>query len=253
MYEEEKIIYSHNNMNKEEETDFSETISKLNIEEMPNSSFNVVLGSRRSGKSYLTTYIINKMIELKKINCVFLFSKTLADFEMVNHECRFKELDELHTIVENYKILNEYNRLQPKKKLQFNIKTAIIIDDFAVSLKDKKNSILENLAVLGRHYAKYGELSLHFFILSQSLTKIPRVVRLNCDCIFMNNIASALERDMILDENFYRIASGRKNKQIGKDLYHALVTKDDFVFVVVENHRQNIKQYSDYIKTIKAD
>ncbi len=58
---------------------------------------------------------------------------------------------------------------------------------------------------------------------------------------------------MILDENVYRIASGRKNKQIGKDLQHGLVTKDDFVFVCVENHRQNIKEYKDYIKTIKAD
>ena len=230
-----------------------DSIESLNIEDMPNSSFNVVMGSRRSGKSYLTSFILEKMIALGKINCAFLFSKTLADFDFISHECRFKELDELHTIVENYKVMNEYNRIQPKKKLQFNIKTAIIIDDFAISLKDKKNSILENLAVLGRHYAKYGELSLHFFILSQSLTKIPRVVRLNCDCIFLNNIASALERDMILDENFYRIASGRKNKQIGKDLYHGLVTKDDFVFVCVENHRQNIKEYKDYIKTIKAD
>ena len=114
-------------MNKEEETDFSETISKLNIEEMPNSSFNVVLGSRRSGKSYLTTYIINKMIELKKINCVFLFSKTLADFEMVNHECRFKELDELHTIVENYKILNEYNRLQPRKNYNLILRQPLLL------------------------------------------------------------------------------------------------------------------------------
>jgi len=235
------------------ECNYVDTINALDIEDMPNSSFNVVMGSRRSGKSYLTTFIINKMIEMNKINCAFLFSKTLADFDMIGHDCRFKELDELHTIVENYKVMNEYNRIQPKRRLQFNIKTAIIIDDFAISLKDKKNSILENLAVLGRHYAKYGELSLHFFILSQSLTKIPRVVRLNCDCIFMNNIASALERDMILDENFYRIASGRKNKQIGKDLYHGLVTKEDFVFVCVENHRQNIKEYADYIKTIKAD
>ena len=242
-------------MNKEEEFDNSVNIpiESLNIEDMPNSSFNVVMGSRRSGKSYLTTYIINKMIELGKINCAFLFSKTLADFDMIGHDCRFKELDQLHTIVENYRAMNEYNRLQPKKKLQFNIKTAVIIDDHATSLKDKKNNILEELAVLGRHLAKYGELSLHFFILSQSLTKIPRTVRLNCDCFFMNNIASAIERNMILDECFYRIASGRKNNQIGKDLYHSLVTKEDFVFVCIENHRQNIKEYKDYIKTIKAD
>lgn len=228
------------------------TIETLNLDEIPSSSFNIIMGSRRSGKSYLTEFIVKKMMDAGQVNCCFLFSKTDASFDFIGHECRFKEIDNLNLIVENYKVMNSYNKLQTKKKLQFNIKTIIIIDDMIVDLKSKKFNILENLATLGRHYA-YDPLSLHFFILSQSLTKIPRVVRLNCDHIFMNNIASSLERDMILQENFYRIASGRKNTQIGKDLYYSLVSKEDFTFLVVENHRQNIKQYSDYIKTIKAD
>jgi hypothetical protein len=230
----------------------SNTIDPLNLKEIPSSSFNIIMGSRRSGKSYLTEYIVKKMIDEGQVDCCFLFSKTDASFDFIKHECRFKEIDELNRIVDNYKVMNSYNKLQTKKKKQFNIKTVIIIDDMVVEMKTKKYNILESLATLGRHYA-YDPLSLHFFILSQSLTKVPRVVRLNCDHIFMNNIASSLERDMILQENFYRVASGRKNTQIGRDLYYSLVSKEDFTFLVVENHRQNIKEYKDYIKTIKAD
>ena len=241
-------------MNKEdcECENLGNSIEPLNLEEMPSSSFNIIMGSRRSGKSYLTEFIVKKMIDAGQVDCCFLFSRTNASFDFIQHDCRFKEIDELSLIVENYRVMNIYNQIQPKKKKQFQIKTIIIIDDMVVEMKSKKFNILESLATLGRHYA-YDPLSLHFFILSQSLTKIPRVVRLNCDHIFMNNIASSIERDMILQENFYRVASGRKNNQIGRDLYYSLVTKEDFIFLVVENHRQNIKEYKDYIKTIKAD
>ena len=69
----------------------------------------------------------------------------------------------------------------------------------------------------------------------------------------MNTIPSITELEMILNENFYIIDSSRTGKQEGKKLYHDLVTRDDFIFIVIENYKQNCKCYADYIKTYKAD
>jgi len=127
----------------------------------------------------------------------------------------------------------------------------IIIDDMAIKLKTKEFNILENLAVNGRHLA-YKPLSLHFCILSQSLTKIPRVVRLNCDQIFLNMIASSREKEMVMDENFYLIASDMAGKRLGRKLYEDLVMEKDYQFIVIENYKQNVRTYADYIKKYRA-
>jgi hypothetical protein len=90
-------------------------------------------------------------------------------------------------------------------------------------------------------------------ILCQSLTKIPRVVRLNADNIFLNSIASSAERDMIMDENMYQLASDVKGKREAKQLYHDIVSSAPFVFLCIECHRQNVTKYSDYLKKYIAD
>ena len=128
----------------------------------------------------------------------------------------------------------------------------IVIDDMAIKLKSKQFNILENLAVNGRHFA-YAPLSLHFCILSQSLTKIPRVVRLNSDMIFLNAIASSQEKEMVMDENFYLISSDIRGKRTGRKLYEKLVQEKDYQFIVIENYKQNIKNYKDYIKKYRAN
>ena len=228
-----------------------DSIINFNVNELPNSSFNIFLGKRRSGKSVLAEYLVKQMIDDKKVNQVFLFSKTNAGFEGVvpDQEGRFQDIDNLEIIVDNYKLFNEYNKIQTNKKQKISLSTVIIIDDMAVDLKSKKFNILEELAVNGRHVA-YPPLNLTFLILSQSLTKIPRVVRLNADNIFLNAIASEKERSMVLDENFYIIDGSGKSE--GRDLYQKIVTSEPFMFVVIENHKQNCTCYADYVKKYKA-
>ena len=229
-----------------------DTIPDFDVNELPTSSFNIFLGKRRSGKSVLCEYLIQQMIDNKMLDMVFLFSPTLAGFKIIkDKECRFDTIEPLHDLLENYKKINEYNKVV-KKRDKIAIRTAIIIDDFAVELKSKSMNILEDLAVRGRHYS-YDPLSLHFFILCQSLTKIPRVVRLNCDCIFFNAIASMMELGMILDENFYVVSSSRDGKKEGRRLYEDLVKKEDFNFIGIMNFKQNCCCYADYIRTYKAD
>ena len=195
----------------------------FNIEDIPNSSFNILLAKRRSGKSFLTEYIIEEMKKKNLIDCCFLFSGTDAGFERIcQKHCRFSNIEMLDTILENYKTMNEYNKIQPKEKLKFRIRTAIILDDLAIDLKSKKFNIIERLAVNGRHFA-YAPLSLHFFVLSQSLTKIPRVVRLNCDCMMMNQVSSSNELALVADENLYITSHSRDEKRRAMEYYENIV------------------------------
>ena len=226
-------------------------IKNFNVDMLPTSSFNLICAKRRSGKSVIVEYMIKEMIKAKMLDLVFLFSPTDAGFDIIDKSCRYKSIDMLMTIIDNYKGLNEYNKLQKRKKNKIVLRTAIIIDDFAVELKSKNFTILETLAVLGRHLS-YSPLSLHFFILSQSLTKIPRVVRLNCDIIMFNAIASAVELDLLLMENFYLIDGSRDGRKQGRKLYNDLVIQEDYLFVVVDNSKQNVKKYNDYIYKYKA-
>ncbi len=223
----------------------------FNINDLPNSSFNILLAKRRSGKSYLTQYIIEEMKRNNMIDCCFLFSGTGAGFERVcPPHCRFDNIDDLDIILENYKKMNEYNKIQPKEKLKFRIRTAIILDDLAIDLKSKKFNIIERLAVNGRH-AAYKPLSLHFFILSQSLTKIPRVVRLNCDCMIFNQVSSSNELKLVCDENLYITSHDLESRRDAMSYYEGIVN-EPYSFCVVELFRNNITSLTSYIKKIKA-
>lgn len=227
-------------------------IPNFSIDEMPSSSFNLFLGKRRSGKSVLCEYMIKQMIDSKLIDMVFLFSPTNAGFKIIKDpNSRFETIEPLHDILENYKKINNYNKVVDKKD-KVRIRTAIIIDDMAVEMKSKSMNILEDLAVRGRHYS-YDPLSLHFFILCQSLTKVPRVCRLNCDTIFFNAIASMRELEMILDENMYVVSSSREGKREGRTLYENLVKEKDYQFIGVLNYKQNVKDYGDYLRTYTAN
>lgn len=226
-------------------------IESFNVDMLPTSSFNLVCAKRRSGKSVIVEYMIKEMVKAKMLDLVFLFSPTDAGFDIIDKGSRYKSIDMLMNIIDNYRGLNEYNKTKKRKTDKIVLRTAIIIDDFAVELKSKNFNILETLAVLGRHLS-YSPLSLHFFILSQSLTKIPRVVRLNSDIIMFNAIASAVELDLLLMENFYLIDGSRDGRKQGRKLYNDLVVQEDYLFVVVDNSKQNVKAYKDYIYKYKA-
>jgi len=146
--------------------------------------------------------------------------------------------------------MNQYNKCVTSRD-QIKLNVLVILDDLAIKLKTKEFNILEELAVNGRHIA-YKPLSLHFCILSQSLTKIPRVVRLNADMIFLNMIASAKERELLMDENLYLIATDMNGKREARKLYENLVMEKDYQFIVIENYKQNIRTYADYIKKFRA-
>jgi len=65
-------------------------------------------------------------------------------------------------------------------------------------------------------------------------------------------IASAKEKEMIFDENLYLIATNMNDKREARKLYENLVTEKDYQFIVIENYKQNIRTYADYIKKFRA-
>ena len=228
-----------------------ENIKKFDVNSLPNSSFSVILAKRRGGKSTLVSDLVNKLCDKEKLDCCYLFSGTDADFPQIDKPYRFKDIEKLNEIVERYKIMNEYNKIaDPPNK--FKIRTMIILDDLLLKLKSKDFSIIQDLAVNGRHSA-YKPLCLHVVILAQNLTSIPRLVRNNLDMIFFNNISSMRELELIMDENLYLLDSSRDGKKNARQLYNELITSQDFIFMVIENWKQNVKKYEDYIKWFVAD
>ena len=225
-------------------------IEKYDVSTNPTSSFNIFLGKRRSGKSYLCEYFINQLKENKQLDFVYLLSETGAGFDNIDPENKFTDITFLENLLENMKKANTLNKVVSKKD-QIKMNVMVVIDDCAIKLKSKSFNILEEIAVNGRHFA-YPPLSLHFCILCQSLTKIPRVIRLNCDNIFLNAIASAREKELVMDENMYLIDNSIKGKREARDIYQSVVLKEDYQFLVIENYKQNVKQYGDYLKSYKA-
>ena len=224
----------------------------FNIEELATSSFNLVISKRRAGKSYLIQDLVKKMAEKKMVDIAFLFSGTNAGFEEVcPPERRFTDLEPLHDILNNYKTFNQYNKQQTDEKKKIRFKACIIIDDLAVKLKSKEFNVLETIAVNGRHFS-YEPLSLCFFVISQSLTKIPRVVRLQADTIIFNQIGSANELKLICDECLYLADSSLEGKKRARQFYHDIVNSQPYTFLVVENFRNNIRKMEDYLKSVRA-
>ena len=52
----------------------------------------------------------------------------------------------------------------------------------------------------------------------------------------------------------HKLDGSLAGRRQGRELYNQLATSDDYIFIVIENFREGkVKQYSDYIKTTKAD
>ena len=224
-------------------------IIDFDINDLPNSSMNLVISKRRSGKSFLVEHIIEDMKKNNMVDVCLLFSGTGAGFERVcaDPECRFDSLEKLVGIVENYKKMNSHNKNAPKNR-QFKIKTTIIIDDLAQDLK--KHPILTNLAINGRHYA-YSPLRLDFFILGQSTTLFSRSMRLNADTITFTQVPSYKEFELLRDECLCMTCHNREGHKMALDYYNRIVS-EPYSFCSVELFRNNINCLSDYIKRLKA-
>lgn len=226
-----------------------ENIQYFNPKEFVGSHFTIVCAKRRGGKSTLIEDFINKQFENGDIDIAILFTGTNADFPMIKKQFRYsaEEIDRLDDIVDNYTVMNEFNKIADERD-KFKLKTIVILDDLAMAYKSKTFAQkLCDLSIRGRHYS-YQPLSLSFFIITQKICLIPTTCRCNSDYIIFNNISSMSELDVVMNENMFLIDSSRDGKKLARNLYNELVTSEPYLFVICENHRSNIREYSDYIK-----
>lgn len=219
---------------------------------LPPSFYLIYTASRRSGKSTSAEYLINQFQRDKKrkFDAIFLLSLTDAGFDGIPKGYRYDTLDIIPNIIAKQKEINEYNKTTRKNSHKVRSHILLVIDDFA-SGNLRNNEVLDTLAMNGRHIIKnHGSLSV--ILMTQSLTKVSRVQRLNCDCMLMNAISSAKELEMILDEYFFVLDSSRQGKRETRQMYHDLVNSKDYRFIVVENYRSNKRQLEDFVKLFDA-
>ena len=239
-----------------EEVDIS-GYDALNVAKLPDSFFISIIGSRRSGKSFLVNYLLQLFQKSKRaFTHIFLISPTDSGFEGIPRKFRFADLENIHHIIRLQKRIKAHNKKQTAKKDMVKSRVCIVIDDCAcMSGPDslRSSQVLEEMALNGRHLGNDGMdgNGVSFFVLSQSLTRINRAIRLNQDVFIFNNIASAKERELIMDECFF-INTRRDAKRRARDLYETLAKSQDYRFIAVCNFIQNKRRHEDFIRVVDA-
>ena len=255
--------YKNSDVNLVVDNDINVDVSKFNefdYKKLPKDGFMIsVVSCRRGGKSFMIDYLIKQFQQDKelKFSHIFLISETGYGFNGIPPRYRFNDTSALSYILKNQESIRDYNQKQEKEARRMKSRILIVVDDCACNqTKDTgmKNKLITKLALNGRHYSTKDPVkgnSVSVILISQCLKNIPKQVRLNQDVMFANNISSLIERNDLLDENFY-IDTTMKGKRYGRKVFQELSTKEDFVFIAIENHIQNKRKLEDYIRVFKA-
>lgn len=237
----------------------TDDIEAFDYKTLPNSFFLICVASRRSGKSTSCNYLLQQFQKDKerRFDTIILISLTDAGFGGIPHGYRYNSLSALQQIQHKQRQIKLHNDevMNPDDRIQSKI--CVILDDMASgtdaeSLRNSK--ALETLAMNGRHVVRGHEdcMSLSIMVLSQSLTKLSRPIRLNSDIIMFNALPSLTEQQLVLSECFFLLDSSRRGVAYARSLYHKLVTSKDYRFIMVENYKSNKRSHKDYIKTLDA-
>lgn len=224
------------------------------ILDYPVSFYIQVIACRRSGKSFTVNWMLQQYQRSDKaFDAIFLFSPTDAGFEGIPKKFRYKSLDPIQSIMDQQREIKKHNLKAKKAEDRIKSRVLLVIDDCASGDAMKSSKQLEELALNGRHLGNDGVdgNGISVFVLSQSVTKCSRATRLNCDVWLTNSIASARERELLLDETFF-LSTERGAKRYARNLFESLATSKDFRFLSIELFRQNKKSHEDYIKTVDA-
>jgi len=239
----------------EELSDFKQ----IDYKTLPNSFFLICVASRRSGKSTSCNYLLQQFQKDKKrrFDTIILISLTDSGFEGIPKGYRYNTLTALEHIMAKQKNVKEHNDEIANKTDRISSKICVILDDMASgtdkdSLRNSKT--LETLSMNGRHVVRGHEdcMSLSIMVLSQSLTKLSRPIRLNSDIIMFNALPSLTEQQLVLSECFFLLDSSRRGVAYAREIYHKLVISKDYRFIVVENYKANKRTHQDYIKVLDA-
>ncbi len=227
--------------------------NQLNIgEDFPHAFVVSVTGSRRTGKTTIVESIINEMQAGKpRFNYVFLFSPTLAGFEAIPNSYKYQNLDVLPSIIQAQQDLTTWNKKALKKDRK-KCSICLVLDDM-VSSNELKNKLLLKLALNGRHVnSKDPEKNeLCTFILSQSITGVPKKIRQNVDLTLASRLTSKNDRKLMVEESMI-LDSSRGGINDAYLLYDNTTLERDFAFIAILNHISNKSTYEKYVRSYVA-
>jgi hypothetical protein len=231
----------------------------LDILDLPDSFYISVVGSRRAGKSFTVNWLLQQFQRTKRrFTHIFLISPTDAGFEGIPRRFRFKDIDKVHHIVRQQRHIKKHNQKMAEARDRVKSRVCVVIDDCAHQTGPeslRSSQILEEMALTGRHVGHPADPEpgngISFFVLTQSLTRISRAVRLNQDCFIFNAIASCKERELVQEEGFF-LSTTRQAKRHARNLFESLVRSKDYRFICLANYIQNKKTHEDYIRVVDA-
>ena len=222
--------------------------NQLTASDFPKAFCCSVTGSRRTGKTTITESLLNEMQNNKRFDYVFLFSPTLSGFDSIPNNYKFQDLSILPSLIQRQQELTTWNKTALKRDYK-KCSICIILDDM-IATGDLKNKLLLKIALNGRHInagdpVKDNELCT--FLLSQSVTGIPKKIRQNVDITLASRLNSKSDRQTLVDENMI-LDSSRGGIQKAYMIYDTTTLNRDYSFIAIMNHISNKNTYEKYIR-----
>ena len=251
--------------------DMDSLYSSLVDSDFPSNSFiATVVGSRRTGKSSVTeSLLVNELKD--RFTSYFLFSPTLAGFDSIPNNYKFRNLDLLPNIIKKQQDIVKHNisvtkRLTKKdltkrqrgqiEKTYKESKICFILDDMMGVGLLKNNKLLNRIAVNGRHICgttdKSGKTDCSFFILSQSVVGIDPIIRRNSDIIISSRLTSKRDREVMVGENMV-LNSSRMGMTAAYDAYDQVTLNRPYSFISLLNHNADKSEYQKYVRSYTAN
>ena len=197
-------------------------------------SLQLLVGRSGSGKSNLLLNLVtNPKLMGSFFDDVYLISPTAKSDDLVKHlklepDHIWDNLEEavtnLHTLLDNQSYDIETNGILKTSKV------LVICDDCVGTKQFMKSDVLTKVAIHGRHNLVSS------IILTQSYTKVPRVIRLQSQGIAL--FPSSEAEVKLLNEDFCPPGCTRKRfKQIV-----GFATDEPYSFLFIQNHHKVIKE-----------
>jgi len=233
-------------------------IKEFDLSTIPKFFSLVLNGVRRSGKSTILDWMINKMGRTGhpsfKFDEVYLLSSTAGQqdevFNFADDEHIIDELsdDKIRAVLDKReKIFMQYK--QNPERYDQSPNCLIIIDDL---LTDKNNKNIFYSKPIGEMYFKGRHLGISCCILTQHLRAIPPLIRSNSDiCIAFRDLRK-VNRDTLISEYMLYSDDKEKEKEARKLLED--LTSERYTAVCINRYvGQYASGFSEYVFKIKSE
>jgi len=211
-------------------------------------AFILIFARRRSGKSFAVQRLIYE--NRKNYDEVYLFSNTIdlqpkSEYGFIPDDHKYNKLDKevIEDILETQQEQIQENLKKGGKKKKVDHILIILDDIISDSTFLRRNSIIDKLAVQGRHS------NISVIVLTQNFTGqtgISPAMRKNSDYVmsFYQQNINDLKK---LSEQYLSLVDTKTGIQLLKD-----VTNDAYKMLVIEVTKTQARQYKDFVTFYKA-